>query len=306
MTPNRARGLIVAAALAALTTGCQRSEPDAEKPAMAPADAWASIRDHFIEDRLASNPPFAVDSGRHEFDGKLPDWSKAGIAANIARLHETRDSVAKFDTSRLDAALAFERDYLIARIDRELFWLESGEQPFTNPTFYLDGLNPSVYLTRDYAPLADRMRAYVAYAKAVPAAAGLIKENLRLPLPRTFVERAISGFAGYASFFDADVPKIFAPVDDAALQAEFRTANKAAADSMRDLAKYFEAQRATATQGFALGAEKFARMLAMTEGVTTPLAELEKIGQADLDRNLAAVNEACGKFAPQGAPHSQR
>ena len=99
MTPNRARGLIVAAALAALTTGCQRSEPDAEKPAMAPADAWASIRDHFIEDRLASNPPFAVDSGRHEFDGKLPDWSKAGIAANIARLHETRDSVAKFDTS---------------------------------------------------------------------------------------------------------------------------------------------------------------------------------------------------------------
>ena len=298
MPPNRARGLIVAAALAALTTGCQRSEPDAEKPAMAPADAWASIRDHFIEDRLASNPPFAVDSGRHEFDGKLPDWSKAGIAANIARLHETRDSVAKFDTSRLDAALAFERDYLIARIDRELFWLESGEQPFTNPTFYLDGLNPSVYLTRDYAPLADRMRAYVAYAKAVPAAAGLIKENLRLPLPRTFVERAISGFAGYASFFDADVPKIFAPVDDAALQAEFRTANKAAADSMRDLAKYFEAQRATATQGFALGAEKFARMLAMTEGVTTPLAELEKIGQADLDRNLAAVNEACGKFAP--------
>ena len=43
--------------------------------------------------------------------------------------------------------------------------------------------------------------------------------RVRLPLPRTFVERAISGFAGYASFFDADVPKIFASVDDAALQA---------------------------------------------------------------------------------------
>ena len=298
MTTNRARGLIVVAALAALATGCQRSEPVAEQPAVAPADAWAGIRDKFIEDRLASSPPFAVDSGRHEYDGKLPDWSKAGIAANIARLHETRDAVAKFDASRLDAALAFERDYVIARIDRELFWLESAEQPFTNPTYYLDGLNPSVYLTRDYAPLADRMRAYVAYAKAVPTAAGLIKENLRLPLPRTFVERAISGFAGYASFFDADVPKIFASVDDAALQADFRTANKAAADSMRDLAKYFEAQRATTTQGFALGAEKFAKMLAMTEGVTTPLAELEKIGRADLDRNLAAVKEACAKFAP--------
>mgnify|MGYP000284679275 CR=1 FL=1 len=36
-------------------------------------------------------------------------------------------------------------------------WLETAERPFTNPTYYLDGLNPSVYLTRDYAPLADRI-----------------------------------------------------------------------------------------------------------------------------------------------------
>lgn len=298
MTNHRGQVLIVVAALAAITAGCKRAEPVAAQPAVTPAAAWASFRDDFIEDRLRASPPFAVDSGRHEYDGKLPDWSKAGIAANISRLHAARDAAMKFDAAKLDAGLAFEREYLIARIDRDLFWLETSERPFTNPTYYLDGLNPSVYLTRDYAPLADRMRAYVAYAKAVPAAAGLIKENLRLPLPRTFVERAVSGFGGYASFFDSDVPKIFASVDDAALQAEFKTANKAAADAMNGLAKYFEGQRATATQDFALGAEKFAQMLAATEGVTTPLAELEKIGRADLDRNLAAVKEACAKFAP--------
>lgn len=298
MTQHRVSSLACFAALAALVAGCQKSGTEPAAQAVAPATAWASVRDDFIEDRLRSDPSFAVDSGRHEYDGKLADWSKAGIAANISRLHAARDAAMKIDPARLDAALAFERDYLVARVDRELFWLETAERPFTNPTYYLDGLNPSVYLTRDYAPLADRMRAYVAYAKAVPAAAALIKENLRLPLPQTFVERAVSGFAGYADFFGADVPKIFASVEDAALQADFKTANKAAADAMRDLSKYFEGQRATATQGYALGAEKFAKMLAMTEGVTTPLAELQKIGQADLDRNLAAVKEACAKFAP--------
>ncbi|MBV6416931.1 MAG: hypothetical protein CMLOHMNK_01549 [Steroidobacteraceae bacterium] len=298
MTSMRVGGIALVVLVAGLTGACKRAAPVATTPAVTPAAAWEKVRDAFIEDRLGSNPPFAVDSGRHEFDGKLPDWSKAGIAANIQRLHEARDAAEKVDAKHLEAALAFERNYTIARIDNQLFWLETAETPFTNPTYYLDGLNPSVYLTRDYAPLADRMRAYVAYAKAVPAAAGLIRENLRLPLPKTFVERAISGFAGYASFFADDVPKIFAAVDDAALQADFKAANKAAADSMRELAKYFEAQRATATDGFALGAGKFSKMLAATEQVTTPLAELAKIGRADLDRNLAAVKEACAKFAP--------
>ncbi|HZV57544.1 MAG TPA: DUF885 domain-containing protein, partial [Sphingobium sp.] len=51
-------------------------------------------------------------------------------------------------------------------------------------------------------------------------------------------------------------------------------------------------------QGFALGAERFARMLAATEGVTTPLAELEAIGEADLKRNQAALKTACAAYAP--------
>jgi uncharacterized protein (DUF885 family) len=39
-------------------------------------------------------------------------------------------------------------------------------------------------------------------------------------------------------------------------------------------------------------------MLKMTEQVTTPVAELEAVGRADLERNLAALREACAKYAP--------
>lgn len=47
-----------------------------------------------------------------------------------------------------------------------------------------------------------------------------------------------------------------------------------------------------------LGPEKFAKMLAMTEGVTTPIAELEAAGRADMERNQQAMREACAAFAP--------
>ena len=39
-------------------------------------------------------------------------------------------------------------------------------------------------------------------------------------------------------------------------------------------------------------------MLRMTESVTTPLDKLEEIGRADLERNLAALAEACKRYAP--------
>src|SRR5690606_4521325 len=40
------------------------------------------------------------------------------------------------------------------------------------------------------------------------------------------------------------------------------------------------------------------RMVLKTEGVDTPLDELEKVGWADLRRNQAALKDACGKYAP--------
>jgi uncharacterized protein (DUF885 family) len=62
-----------------------------------------------------------------------------------------------------------------------------------------------------------------------------------------------------------------------------------------------ESERAKATDNFKLGPEKFAAMVRMTEGVTTPIEQLASIGQADLDRNLKALQEACKAYLPNGS-----
>ena len=33
----------------------------------------------YIEQDFRANPAFAVDQGRHEYDGQLPDWSETGL-----------------------------------------------------------------------------------------------------------------------------------------------------------------------------------------------------------------------------------
>jgi uncharacterized protein (DUF885 family) len=120
-------------------------------------------------------------------------------------------------------------------------------------------------------------------------------------MPLSFVDYGIAGFNGFAEYYRGDVRTAFAAVEDPALQAELAGVVETAAAAMTDTAAWLEGQRATATQDFALGAERFARMLEQTEGVTVSLDELEAMGRADLKRNQDALRSACGQFAPGAA-----
>ncbi len=262
------------------------------------AKTWDAYANDFIEATFRARPYHAVWAGRHEFDGRLPDWSAAGIKKEIERLRAARKRAAAFRDSQLSDTQRFERDYLFAVIDDDLFWLETAQWPFRSPTFYSWGLNPEVYVARDYAPLAQRMRAYVAYARAIPRAVEQIRANLRTPLPRSYVRIGHIRAGGLAAFYEEDVPGIFASVQDHHLQEEFRTANAGAIKAMKELDAWFTQQEASATEDFALGPQRFAAMLRATDRIDVPLARLKEIAERDLERNLAALREACNALVP--------
>ncbi|MFN2452795.1 MAG: DUF885 domain-containing protein [Pyrinomonadaceae bacterium] len=281
--------------------GCQQQAPPAA-PAQTSATPntaqWDAYVNQFLNDYFTAHPEAGIFAGRHEFDGKLPDWSDAGIKKEIARLHSERDRAMNFSDASLDERTRLERDYLVAQIDKDLFWMESADWPHRNPYFYADSIDPDVYVSREYAPPDVRLRAYTAYAKNVPAAVEQIRNNLRTPLPRTFVKIGHTSLGGLADFYAKDVPAVFASVGDQQLQTDFRTANDAAIKAMKDLDAWFTSQEASATDNFALGADKFSEMLKATERVDVPLDQLEQIGRTDMERNLAALREACNAYAP--------
>jgi len=283
--------------LAAACTSGPQSLPTVQNPGATP-QGWSGFVQSFLDEYFRLRPDLAVAAGRHEFDGRLPDWSPEGMALMVHFLKEKRAAAEKFQASTRSQAL--ERNYVLAQIDSDLFWIEVAEAPYTNPSYYnsFQGLDPNVYVTREYAPLDQRMRSFIEYARNVPKAVEQIQQNLRTPMPRTFIDIGRTGFGGLASFFETDVPKIFARVQDGALQSEFAAANVEAIAALKRLDQWLENQIPTANNNFALGPEKFKRMLWDTERVNISLDELQKIGKADLDRNLAALRSACEKFAP--------
>ena len=294
------RASLATLALLLLLAACQQATrpPSASTAPPAASAAWDAYVSEFLESYFVAHPDVAVWAGRHEFDGQLPDWSTPGVRKRSSALHSARQRASEFKDDSLDDRQRFERDYLMAMIDGDLFWSDSVGEPFRNPSFYGWAMDPNVYIAREYAPLAARMRAYIKYAKSVPAAAEQIRNNLRTPMPKTYVQIGHITFGGLASFYEKDVPTVFASVTDPQLRADFRAANAGAIKAMKDLDAWFTQQEASANDDFALGPEKFGEMLRATERVDTPLVRLREMAERDLDRNLAALREACGAFAP--------
>lgn len=299
--------LLAATAIAACSglAACSQQAPPtpalrAPDPHAAIQAAWSSYAARFIEDYFKLDPFFAVQNGRHEFDGQMTDYSAAALAKRIDGLKMARQEADAFDTSALTPAQNFEREYVMHVIDAEVFWLDRAHSPQRNPAWYADRLDPEVYLSRDYAPLDKRMKGYIGYARGIPKTVADIRANLQMPLPRSLLQRGIDAFGGFAEFYRKDVPKVFASVQDPDAQKELAAADAEAAKAMDDLKDYLVSQRKTATEAFALGEPLFLDMLKSTEQVDVPIDQLQAFGKADLDRNTQALKDACAQYLPKG------
>lgn len=266
-----------------------------------PAREWDRFVSGFIETYFAANPLFAVYQGRHEFDGRFPDWSDAGHLAWTRRLHGLRDSTAAFPFDSADASRSLEREYLLAVIDRDLFWQERADWPRRNPAWYADQIDPNVYLARPYAPLAERMRAYTHWARSLPNALAQMRANLQTPMPRPYADIGRARMGGMVSYLEQDVPMAFDSVRDSVTRREFASANAAAVLALKEIDTWLATEQKRGTNAFAIGPELFRDMLRSTERVELPLDSLEAEGRADLERNLASLRTACREYA-RGLP----
>lgn len=297
-----------AALLLGLLVSCKPSEaPVAEAKPVAPpipanVEGWDKFVTAQIEAFLAAHPQFAVMQGRHEYDGQLPDWSRAGIEAEIARFHKVRDDAMAFPDDQMSAQQRYQREYLISRVDENLFWMEKAQWPFRNPQYYFgwlsDSLDPGIYIALDYAPVEERLRSFTRYLKNVPTAIEQIRENLAMPMPRPWLQLGIDSFGGYAAYFRDEVPAVWADVEDEQLQREFASANQEAIAAMQSITDWLTSNMPTASEDYALGPDLYQQMLWDTERVDIPIDKLEAIGRADMARNVKNLKAACKEFAP--------
>ncbi|HEY5774867.1 MAG TPA: hypothetical protein VIS57_02175, partial [Xanthomonadales bacterium] len=139
-------------------TACNKAEepkPLAKSQVViAEPETWEKFVTRQIEEHIQNHPQWAVFQGRHEYDGQLPDWSRAAIEKEISRLHQQRDEAMAFADDQMSAEQRYQREYLLSRVDQDLFWMEKAQYPFRNPEYYFgwlsDSLDPSPYIALDY------------------------------------------------------------------------------------------------------------------------------------------------------------
>jgi uncharacterized protein (DUF885 family) len=290
----------MAAALA--VSGCRVSNaPEGgNTQAMAEATDWPAFVNKFIEASFRANPGFAVQQGRHEFDGQIADLSPQAISAETDRLKKAITDAQVYTDDKLSPEQRFERDYLIAVAKGQLFWIDptGADQLHHNPASYLGYVDPSVYITVPYAPKEQRLKAYIKFLQNVPRATEQMRANIQMPMATSFVDYAAKAFGGFVEYYPGDGMAAWKGVGTPEDQQALKAATDNAVKAMRDTAAWVERQRASSRPNFALGKAKFQRMLADTEMVTTPVEQLEQIGRADLAANQKLLGEACSRYAP--------
>ena len=260
---------------------------------------FTGVAEEFIKGYLAARPLEATALGFHEYDGKINDYTRLSIDAEVSRLKRFGDRLKKFDLSKLNARNSIDLRILQAAISRELFLIQDLAVFERNPMIYANAIDLNIYIARKFAPLEDRVRSIIAIEAQAPNIMIAGKTNLADVLPKPYVELAIEIARGAAEFLKKDLIEAVKDLKDEKLLAALNISNRKAVAALNDYATWLEREKLPkAAADFALGEEKYQRMLAETEFVDLPPAKVLEIGLQKLKEEQAIFAEAAKKIDP--------
>jgi uncharacterized protein (DUF885 family) len=260
---------------------------------------YEAVAEEYVKTYLAAHPLHGTALGFHEYDGKINDYSRLALDAELSRLRRFDDRLAKFDPAKLSPRQSIDLRILQVAVKRELFEMQDMSVFERNPMVYARAGDVNVYIKRNFAPLEDRVRSLVAIESQIPNILIAARTNLDEKLPKPFVELAIQIARGSADFLKKDLVAAVSGIKDEQLRVAFQAANRKAANALSDYATWLEREKLPkATLDFALGEEKFGRFLAQTELVNLPPQKVLDIGMAQLKAEQEAFAEAAKKIDP--------
>jgi uncharacterized protein (DUF885 family) len=268
------------------------------------ADAdYEAVAEEYIKGYLGARPLQGTALGLHEYDGKITDYSRLALDAELSRLRRFDDRLNKFDPTKLSPRQSIDLRILQAAVKKELFQMQDISVFDRNPMVYARAADLNIYVQRNFAPLEDRVRSLIAIESQVPNILIAARTNLKEVLPKPFVELAIQIARGSSDFLKKDLPAAIAGLKDEQLRGAFQVSNRKAANALTDYAAWLEREKLPkASLDFALGEEKFRRLLAETELVDLPPQKILEIGLEQLKSEQEAFTKAAKIIDPDKSP----
>src|SRR5436190_7473762 len=264
---------------------------------------YEAVAEEYIKGYLGAHPLEGTALGLHEYDGKITDYSRLALDAELSRLRRFDDRLNKFDRTKLSSRQSVDLRILQAAVKKDLFEMQEMSVFERNPMVYARAADVNVYIKRNFAPLEDRVRSLVAIESQIPNILIAARTNLNDVIPKPYVELAIQIAKGSADFLKKDLVAAVGTLKDEQLRVAFHEANREAANALNDYAAWLEREKLPkASMDFALGEEKFRRFLAQSELVDLPPQKILEIGLEQLKAEQTAFAEAAKKIDPNKPP----
>jgi uncharacterized protein (DUF885 family) len=278
--------------------------PGGSSFAVQTADAeYEAVAEEYIKGYLTAHPLEGTALGLHEYDGKITDYSRLALDAELSRLRRFDDRLTKFDPSKLSPRQSIDLRILQAAVKKELFQMQEMSIFERNPMVYARAADLNIYVQRNFAPLEDRVRSLTAIESQIPNILIAARTNLNDVLPKPYVELGIQIAKGASDFLKKSLPAAVTGLKDEQVRVAFQDANRRAANALSDYAGWLEREKLPrASLDFALGEEKFRRLLAQTELVDLPPQKILEIGMEQLKAEQEAFAEAAKKIDPNKSP----
>ncbi len=292
----------------ALFFGCARlstpPEPDARNSSnsrdLKSVDGnFERLADEYIKGYLAWRPLTGTTLGFHEYDGKITDFSQASLNSELNRLKQFQTKLDSLDFTKLNTGNSYDFRILKNAINREIFAFEQAEIYKHNPMTYAGVVDVSVYVKRNFAPLESRVQSITAILKQTPNIISAAKANLIESLPQPQIETAIEQANGTADFLKKDLLEALKDVKDSPMMTELRSTNEMAIKELRGYATWLkETKLPRATQNFALGTEKYRKLLQYGEMLNLSPEQILEIGMRELKRKQSVFEETAKIIDP--------
>lgn len=209
------RKTLLAAALLASMTACQKSETPTAAPAAdtaataadtAKADAaFADLSKRALGGWLQLSPVSATQIGEHKYDGELDDLSAAGRQKGLAFSKKILAELDATDTAALSRENQVDAAILRNQLQYDIWTAETLQSWAWDPQVYNNVAGGAIYglMAREFAPLPERLKSATARMQKIPALLAQARENLDpARVPKVHAETVAKQNAGILSIVD--------------------------------------------------------------------------------------------------------
>ena len=97
---------------------------------------YEAVAEEYIKGYLGAHPLEGTALGLHEYDGKITDYSRLALDAELSRLRRFDDRLAKFDPGKLSPRQSIDLRILQAAVKKDIFEMQDMSVFERNPMVY--------------------------------------------------------------------------------------------------------------------------------------------------------------------------